>query len=750
MAQVPTLSLPDVPQQVTPVGPQNVDSAAANPLLAGAQATGDLAQHALQIQGTMNQLAANDSSNAVVPKLDQIVTDYKTNNKGVYAAAAAPQVLGQLQSTLDSGKQGLSLDAQLAYDQVAHRVYSYAVSAVQQHVTTQTNEAVQNSSKASIELNAGLGTQALLSGDENGLHASIAEIAKQVAFMQSGAGTGAGTDTAAGHLMLQQSLGAIYVNAVKQLVDQNDYTRARGVLDDNYNKEVQNMTPDQYTALDNLLKVKGQSTLIHSLVAHFITGGPTATSANLSNAIAGVEHGTDKNGDGVVSRDPDTGAPIAYGKFQITPATAARYNIPVNGKSFDPNNPDHLDTLQNDEAYNTQVHQAILDHLTQKYAGNPLLIAGAYNAGEGWMDRQLANPKIGSPQPGNEAQWIASLPDKGVAKYVADVASRLQPQSTPTVFSTNTDPDAVEASALSRGVAFARQTLPEGQQDQFITELQSQLNVQSRITKMQINSAIGTLNSLIVGVNGQPGAADMNDLMSKPGAAALIASLPDKYKAEIPFMLGKAVSIPPSAAQEANATYLIGHMNTNPTQIADLDFSKYDLAPRDLRKIVIEAGQIHGNEQKIEDNVKSLLASPAAQAYVKLNFPKPEDRIHNPEYDQFVGALLGKTRAFMQDPANNGKYPQSGDIDTMVGQLTQERTVGQANVFGVPIPNTGHVVDNGYVVPDQAAAYIRSQLVAAGHPADDTEVARQFFTNPGYFSTQGLFYRPSAPAKVKK
>ena len=192
MAQVPTLEQPSVAQQVGPVGPQQVDSQAANPLMAGAQATGDLAQHAMAIQGTMNQLAANDSSNAVLPQLDKIVSDYATNSKGVFASANAPDALNALQTTFAQGKQGLSLDAQIAYDQVAHRAYGYAVSAIQRHVTTQTNEAIVSSSKASIENNAGLGTMALLAGDETGLHAAIGEIAKQTAFMQTGAGLGTG------------------------------------------------------------------------------------------------------------------------------------------------------------------------------------------------------------------------------------------------------------------------------------------------------------------------------------------------------------------------------------------------------------------------------------------------------------------------------------------------------------------------------------------------------------------------------
>jgi hypothetical protein len=478
MAQVPTLDQPQVSQQVGPVGPQQVNSQAANPLLAGAQATGDLAQHAMAIQGTMNQLAANDSSNAVLPQLDKIVSDYATNSKGVFAAAHAPDALNALQTTFNQGKQGLSLDAQIAYDQTAHRAYGYAVSAVHRHVTTQTNEAIVSSSKASIENNAGLGTMALLAGDEEGLHSAIGEIAKQTAFMQTGAGLGTGADTDAGHLMLAQNTGVIYVNAVKQLLAQNDYPRARAVLDDNYNHDVQNMTPTQYTQLDSMLKEKGQASMTHTIIATYLKGGGAPTTANLSDAIAGAEHGTNPvTGDGLTSPAG------AQGKFQIMPGTAAQYGAPINGQPFDPNNPDHVDTLKNDEAYNTQTHQAILAHLSQKYGGNSLLIAGAYNAGEGWMDRQLANPKIGSPQAGQEQAWIASLPDKGVAHYVADVASRLQPQGPPTTFSTNTDPDAVEAAALKRGMAFI-DTQPIGMQDQLRTELVSQLNIQKHITTL--------------------------------------------------------------------------------------------------------------------------------------------------------------------------------------------------------------------------------------------------------------------------
>ena len=280
-----------------------------------------------------------------------------------------------------------------------------------------------------------------------------------------------------------------------------------------------------------------------------------------------------------------------------------------------------------------------------------------------------------------------------------------------------------------------------------MTALQSQLNLRSRIVKLQLNSAIGTLNSLIVGVNGQPGAADMNDLQNKPGATELINSLPDNYKAELPFMLGKAVSIPPSATQEAAYTWLVGHMNTNPTQVADIDLSKFPLSPKQLSQVTIQMQQIKGNEAEIEANTKRLIGTPAAQNYIKLNFPKAEDRVHNPEYDQFVGALLGKTRAFMSDPANNGKYPQTADFDKMVSDLTQEHTVGGFLGLGAK------KVDNGYVVPGGAAAYIRKELLAQGvKPSDitDTEVARQFFINPAHHAAMGIFYLPNPPTEAKK
>ena len=69
----------------------------------------------------------------------------------------------------------------------------------------------------------------------------------------------------------------------------------------------------------------------------------------------------------------------------------------------------------------------------------------------------------------------------------------------------------------------------------------------------------------------------------------------------------------------------------------------------------------------------------------------------------------------------------------MVRDLTQIRTVGNWNVGGVDLGFGGHQVDNGYVVPAPAAAYIKADLLARGQKASDVEVARQYFINSAHF-----------------
>lgn len=99
----------------------------------------------------------------------------------------------------------------------------------------------------------------------------------------------------------------------------------------------------------------------------------------------------------------------ARGLMQITPATASQLSR-RHGLSY--TGPDHL--LQPD--FNIQLGTAYLRELLDDHSNNPVLAAGAYNAGPGAVKRWL-----GGSRPTDAAMWIETLPYFETREYIPRV-----------------------------------------------------------------------------------------------------------------------------------------------------------------------------------------------------------------------------------------------------------------------------------------------------------------------------------------
>lgn len=105
----------------------------------------------------------------------------------------------------------------------------------------------------------------------------------------------------------------------------------------------------------------------------------------------------------------------AVGAMQMLPETAARA-ARYAGIPWDPQR------FRTDQAYNEQLGRAELRRLTDKYGGDEVLAAAAYNAGEGrvaqWMKR------FGDPRKGQitDAEFEHRIPFKETRDYVANTA----------------------------------------------------------------------------------------------------------------------------------------------------------------------------------------------------------------------------------------------------------------------------------------------------------------------------------------
>lgn len=133
MPQVPTIGAPQVSPNTNPTPFADVrpapDAFLGNVLGQGAAQAGQTAehvsdalqQHAVQFQQINNQVAANKQSSATSDALDAYLTNYKTQNTGLKAFENQGQAFKDIDALVAKGGQGLSLPAQLEYDQYTRR-----------------------------------------------------------------------------------------------------------------------------------------------------------------------------------------------------------------------------------------------------------------------------------------------------------------------------------------------------------------------------------------------------------------------------------------------------------------------------------------------------------------------------------------------------------------------------------------------------------------------------------------------------
>ena len=81
--------------------------------------------------------------------------------------------------------------------------------------------------------------------------------------------------------------------------------------------------------------------------------------------------------------------------------------------------------MLSDWHYNARIGIAYLEELSERYEGNPILIAAAYNAGPSRADRWIEllgdprNPKV------DLVNWVESIPFEETRNYVMRVAESL-------------------------------------------------------------------------------------------------------------------------------------------------------------------------------------------------------------------------------------------------------------------------------------------------------------------------------------
>lgn len=108
----------------------------------------------------------------------------------------------------------------------------------------------------------------------------------------------------------------------------------------------------------------------------------------------------------------------ARGLMQLMPATAAEVAGEL-GRDHDPS------AVLNDWRYNAELGSAYLAKLAERYDGNVIMMAAAYNAGPSRPDRWMS--EVGDPRRGDidVVDWIESIPFNETRNYVMRVSESL-------------------------------------------------------------------------------------------------------------------------------------------------------------------------------------------------------------------------------------------------------------------------------------------------------------------------------------
>ena len=116
---------------------------------------------------------------------------------------------------------------------------------------------------------------------------------------------------------------------------------------------------------------------------------------------------------------PKVESPVgALGMMQVMPKTAKEMAKRLDLKFSS-------ERMLSDWKYNAKIGIAYLEELSERYDGNPILMAAAYNAGPTRADRWIQllgdprNPKV------DLAQWVESIPFEETRNYVMRVSESL-------------------------------------------------------------------------------------------------------------------------------------------------------------------------------------------------------------------------------------------------------------------------------------------------------------------------------------
>lgn len=690
MAQVPTLSGPNVSASAQPMPTQQLNAPAsafgASVVGEGAQEVGaaaghtsdELASYAQQFQAINNKQAADTASVNAVQALDKLRVNYQANNAGMAAYENLPDFYKQVEDTRASFGENLSPMAKDEFESASRRYVANVQSDVTGFAVGQRKAAVVGSSNAVIQTAQADGAANFDNPDR--LDASIAQIAHEVAFQSQPSQLGLTPEQAQSRL--HSEVGAIFQSGIKQAIDSGDYLKAQGI----YATHKEDMTLPQIDQIAGALKV-GATAYVSRGFAEDIANGiaPKDTSGLVSPGL----HAANNN--------PTNLQPLPGGKQWEgqtgTNGRFATFATPEAGVNA---------AVKNLESYGSQHGIDTLAGIAARWAP----------VGDGSNDPTAYAAALGKSLGISPTAHI-DMTDQAMLHKIVQAQIPLEgaggSSAAPTVppppkITASMDPEQVRAD-YDTYITQTAHTLYGNNPTLEQSSIQAaRARISVNIQQVQANQT-ASYNRLFAAIEGgqsgnDPRPLDLASLSSSyPGASNDLSSMPPRMQASIGENLNRANSpygsfVTPHMTQQAET--LTGMSITQPQAFAQADLSKYDLSASD-RKSFIKLQATTQNKEAQSAKLNTYLANPVVASVVKTNFPQKD----GDQYNAFIGALQGQVDALQ---LKEGKPPTQQEISSVAQTLVTSK--GGFLGFGASKP-----VD----VPDEAKTAITSKYQQLYH-----------------------------------
>ena len=680
MPQVPTDFAPNQTPSEGSVGRQDINvngNTFGGGLAAGLSDIGDayekqgdmLAQHAVTLQNIDNKAS---SDNAYVNLMTQanslLYGDGKTPGysdlQGKNAVDAFPKARDTLLQIRENVAGTLPNKAtQLLFDADSRRLTANFLSSMSTHAAQQQRQYVTDTHAGMIDAAQ---SNAVLNYKTPGAVDNALNIQAQ-AIAQEGVVQGKPPQWVMNQTELAKS--KTYSDVAKRIAVDDPFAGQ-----DYFHQHMGDLTAADQVSLGQYFHSVTQPAAAWNIATNVINGGHVVAAKDFDDAIVNVgEHGK-------VGQVSPAGA---LGPGQIMPATAAAIAQKA-GIPFD------ADKLKNDPAYNKQIRLAYENELLQRFGGNQVLAAAAYNAGPGvvndWIygtnnsGKNQSLLRLGDPVKGEttNAAFMAQIPFQETKDYAQRVSDSLGQQSG--VALTSYDVKDHLGDLVAAGANAATYAQP-GQPifSKLVEEnIRNQVGVISQMQTAQRVEANGRLSTIVMG--GPTGA------MQKPRSWGEFTQINPNWQedwqklkpAEQGHLLnmiannGSGKSVQPSQESMLLNAKLIGESISNPHQFLAENFNSGPnqiLPYADRRALMDKQATLASRPQPNED---ILHAVSIANDMGLSNVVDKNTDAHN----MFVGRLSTDIDTFN---AVHGRKPNDSDIQKMVTGLM---LTTKSHVFG--------------------------------------------------------------------